>query len=63
MFCYDCDYRTANWRRNSTGLILLNGKMVELPRTLFNGAGKIDSFGFICTSVNNYQGYIVGTNL
>ena len=31
--------------------------------TLSTGAGKIDSFGFICTSVNNYQGYIVGQNL
>lgn len=31
--------------------------------TLSTGAGKIDSFGFICVSSGNYQGYIIGQNL
>lgn len=31
--------------------------------TLSTGANKIDSFGFICKSAGNYQGYIIGQNL
>lgn len=31
--------------------------------TLTTTANKIDSFGFICVSENNYQGYIIGQNL
>lgn len=31
--------------------------------TLTTTAGKIDSFGFVCTSSGNYQGYILGQNL
>ena len=31
--------------------------------TLSKGANSIDTFGFICTSKDNYQGYIVGQNL
>ena len=31
--------------------------------TLSTGANKIDSFGFICKSSGNYQGYIIGQNL
>lgn len=31
--------------------------------TLTTTAGKIDSFGFICKSSGNYQGYIIGQNL
>ena len=31
--------------------------------TLSTAAGKIDSFGFICKSAGNYQGYIIGQGL
>ena len=31
--------------------------------TLTTTASKIDSFGFVCTSSGNYQGYILGQNL
>ncbi len=31
--------------------------------TLTTTANKIDSFGFICVSSGNYQGYIIGQNL
>jgi hypothetical protein len=31
--------------------------------TLTTTANKIDTFGFIVTSANNYQGYIIGQNL
>ncbi len=31
--------------------------------TLTTTANKIDTFGFICTSAGNYQGYVVGQNL
>lgn len=31
--------------------------------TLTTTASKIDTFGFLCTSSGNYQGYIVGQNL
>jgi len=31
--------------------------------TLTTTANKIDSFGFIVTSANNYQGYVIGQNL
>lgn len=31
--------------------------------TLSTGVGAVDSFGFICTSAGNYQGYTIGQNL
>lgn len=31
--------------------------------TLSTGSGKIDTFGFICTSDGNYEGYILGMNI
>lgn len=31
--------------------------------TLTNGSGKVDVFGFICTSSGNYDGFIIGQNL
>jgi len=31
--------------------------------TLTTTTGKIDSFGFICTSASNYLGYILGLNM
>lgn len=31
--------------------------------TLTTTANKIDTFGFICTSEGNYQGYVVGQNI
>ena len=30
--------------------------------TLSTGAGKTDTFGFICTSAGNYLGFIIGQN-
>jgi hypothetical protein len=31
--------------------------------TLSTGANKVDSFGFICTATNTYDGYFLGFNL
>lgn len=31
--------------------------------TLSTDSGKIDTFGFICTSTGNYEGYILGMNI
>lgn len=48
--------RTVTW---FTTIKWVGGTVPTLTTTL----NKIDSFGFICTSAGNYQGYILGQNI
>lgn len=48
--------RTVTW---FSGIIWPNG----VVPTLSTGAGKVDSFGFMCTGTNTFDGFVLGQNM
>ena len=52
----------ATWSRTVTWFTTIKWVWGTTP-TLTTAANKIDTFGFICTSAWNYQGYIIWQNL